>query len=292
MIAMTVAVLLAAAAGAGMSVNDGDEVTVAVGANGVTVRLPEFVRVVTPSAGYDIRPLAAPRPAQPGANGASAPAAATDVRVFVVRALRPQAADQPVTFLMADDRSLTVNFVPAAAGAREDGFVDLRWEKRAAPSSGRVLSAGDQFLSAERSLLVAMLRDDRAVGRKVLQQPVALAGHPDLEVVLVRTFESEGLVGAVYTVRNTSSETVQLNQTVLALGKPNRAVLTQMDHGELRSCKEDNSPDPRGSGCMTALRVVARSGVSGGVGSLRVEHSSAAMPFVLANPKDRNGDRR
>ena len=280
------AVLLAAASP--LTVNDGDEVTISVAAAGVTIRMPEFVRVVTPSANYEIRPLAQPKPpAAPGA--AAAPAQSPqDVRVFLVRPLRPGAGEQPVTFLMAEDRSLTVRFVASVAGTPEESFVDVRWVKRTPASAQRATAAGDQFLGAERTLLTTMLRDEHALGWKVALQPVPLSGYPDLEVTLVRTYETDGLTGAVYLARNRSSATVELNQTVLALGKPNRAVLTQMDHSELRSCKEDDSLDPRGTGCVTVIRIVSRSGTA--ASTLRVERG-VGMPFLLS-AKEKGGERR
>jgi hypothetical protein len=257
-------------------VSDGDEVVVPVPVSGLTLRLPDAVRVVTPSTTVEVRPILAPRAAPTqGAPSAQQPAPAQDVRVFQVRPLRP-GAEQSVTFLLADDRALSVRIVPAAPG-NEDTFVDLRWAKKAL-GQGRT-AAGDPFLSAERALLMAMLRDEHAFGWQALRKRIDLPEYPQLEFNLVRTYETDNLVGAIYTVTNRSAATVYLNQTVLALGRPNQAVLVQMDHSELRSCAEDNSAEPRGTGCLTAVRIVARSGSS--PRALHVSpDAAAAMPFV------------
>jgi hypothetical protein len=274
-------VMQLASASAQVTVSDGEEVTVPVAPTGVTVQLPDMVRVVTPAGDYAVRPLAPPRP-PPRANGAQAPVAppeTTDVRVFLVRQAKPEPREQPVTFLLADNRSVTVRLV--AGTARDDSFVDIRWTRRSLASGG-VGRAADQFLGPERALMLAMLRNENAFNRKLWTQKVDLPKYPDLEVRLLRTYESDGLIGSVYAFTNQANKTVVINPTVLAIGAPNRAVLTQMDHEELKACNEDDSPDPRGKGCMSVVRIVARTQrdlvTPGAVAGER----PGAMPFVFA----------
>jgi hypothetical protein len=284
-------VLQLVTAAAQVTVSEGEEVTVAVAPGGVTVQLPDVVRVVTPAGDYAVRPLGAARAAAAAAKGAAgaspqpapekAPAENTDVRVFLVRPAKPAAGEQPVTFLLADRRSVTVRFIPGTV--RDDTFVDIRWSKKAAASGARG-RAGEQFLGSERALLLAMLRNEPSYGRKVVEETVELPGYPDLEVKLLRTYASgDGLVGGVYSFTNRSRKTVVVNPTVLAVGTPNRAVLTQMDHEELKSCGEDNRPDPRGTGCMSVVRIVSRAAGREPVtpGTMAADRPGAAMPFVL-----------
>lgn len=269
--------VLSLAATAAVTVSDGEEVTVAVDGSGVTLQLPEVVRVVTPGREFVIQPVGSAVAARQGTRPQpGAVPEATDVRVFMVRPLSASSGEQRTTFLMGESRSVTVRFV--RGGAHEENFVDLRWVKRATTNARA--KDGEQFLGAERNMLLAMLRDEKALGRKVVRQRIAIAGYPDLEVYLVRSYEAEGLTGTVYTFTNTSSATMVVNQAVLAIGAPNRAVLTQMDHSELRPCSQDNSADPRGTGCMSAVRIVARTGRVAGVGTLSVATTSR-MPFVL-----------
>lgn len=278
-----VAVVMRLALGAAqLTVSDGEEVTIPVAPSGVTVQLPDVVRVVTPAADYTVRPLAAPRPPAraPGAGPAAPSPENLDVRVFLVRP-RPNAGEQGVTFLLADGRSVTARFIPGSA--RDDSFVDLRWLRRSAAAAARG-RGGDPFLGPERALLLAMLRNESAHNRKLVHVKVELPAYPELEVTLLRTYESgDGLVGGVYSFVNRSRRTVVVNPTVLAIGTPNRAVLTQMDHEELRSCNEDDSPDPRGTGCMSVVRIVSRSDrelvTPGAVAGER----AGTMPYVLAN---------
>jgi hypothetical protein len=281
MITTVLAIALQVAATAQMTVSDGEEVTLPVAPAGLTVQLPDYVRVVTPSPEYAVKPLIPPRP--PPRNGDPAAAAAaekTDVRVFLIRPLRADAAPQQVTFVLADSRSVSLTLLPGTA--RDDSFVDLRWPKRSGASArGR---GGEQFLAGERTLLVAMMRDEPVSQRKIVDRKVELPAYPELEVKLLRTYETpEGLVGGVYTFTNRSKKTVVVNQAVLAVGTPNRAILTQMDHTELRSCKEDASPDPRGTGCMSVVRIVSRADRPDG---LPAGAPGAAMPFVLT-PKEK-----
>lgn len=283
-------VLQLVTAAAQVTVSEGEEVTVAVAPGGVTVQLPDVVRVVTPAGDYAVRPLGAARaPAAKGAGGASpqaapekAPAENMDVRVFLVRPAKPAAGEQAITFLLADRRSVTVRFIPGTA--RDDTFVDIRWSSRKSAASGGRGRAGEQFLGSERALLLAMLRNEPSYGRKVVEETVELPGYPDLEVKLLRTYASgDGLVGGVYSFTNRSRKTVVVNPTVLAVGTPNRAVLTQMDHEELKSCGEDNSPDPRGTGCMSVVRIVSRAAGREAVtpGTMAADRPGTAMPFVL-----------
>lgn len=279
MTAMAVALQLVTTA-AKVTVSDGEEITVPVPQTGVTLQLPGVVRVVTPAGDYVVKPLVPPRPAPARGQGKDegAEASGSDVRVVLVRPSKPAAGEQSVSFLLVDNRSVTVRLIPGSP--RDDSFVDVRWGKRLAGTSagGR---GGGQFLASERALMLAMLRDEAGYGRKQIDRQVELPGYPNLEVVLVRSYEADGLFGAVYTFTNKADTTVVVNPTVLAVGKPNRAVLTQMDHEELRPCDQDKNPDPRGTGCTSLVRVVARR--EGDPGDV-LDRAPSPMPFVVGPP--------
>jgi hypothetical protein len=277
------AVALNLALGAQITVRDGDEIPVVVPPVGLTVALPEVVRVVTPVQAYQVRPLAPPRPVPAAGAGANMNAASapdrTDVRVFLVRAVNRSVGEEAVTFLLADNKSLTLRLRTGAA--QEDAFVDLRWARR--------VSARGQtypFLASERALMLAMLRDERQLGRKVQSKVLELKDYPELEVTLMRTFEAgDGLLGVVYAMRNRTSSTLLLNQTVLTIGRPNRVVMVQIDHNQLRSCREDSSAEPRGTGCTTLVRVVARA--DDGLPTLPTLDRRNAVPFVQVAAKEK-----
>ena len=282
MITTALAILLQLGTTAQLTVNDGEEVTIPIAPAGTTVQLPDFVRVVTPAPDYSIKPLSPPRPVPANRGGASAAAAEpTDVRIFLVRAARLGAGEQPVTFVLADGRSVTARFVPGSA--RDESFYDLRWMRR---SGGTARTrGGEQFLAAERALLLAMMRDEQVLGRKIVKQPIELRAYPELQITLVRAYESpDGVTGGVYLFTNRSDRTVVVNPTVLAVGTPNRALLTQMDHEELRACRDDDRPDPRGTGCTSVVRIVSRTEQTG---VLAEAARGASMPYVLT-PKDKD----
>ncbi len=246
---------------------EGQDVVVPVDpAAGVTLMLPGAVKIATPPRFHSIQPIVPP--ASQAEPGQAAPAP-MDIRAFSVRATRATA--ERVTFVLADDRNVTVRFIPTPGA---DNFYEVRWQKN---QSAKNKDSG--YLANERALMLALLRDDLGMGRQIVKTEIKIDRYPQLEIFLVRTFQTDGLSGYVFTVTNTSKAKLQLNPTVIAISSPNRAILTQMDHETLRPCSEDNSPNPRGTGCMTALRMVVK-----GTGALPAlsQDARAALPFMVS----------
>lgn len=246
---------------------DGQDVVVPVDPTvGVTLMLPGSVKIATPPRFHTIEPIVSP--ISPPVSGQEAPAP-TDVRAFSIRVTR--STTERVTFVLADERSITIRFIPTPGA---EHFYDVRWQKN------HINKAKDsEYLSNERSLMLALLRDDLGMGRQMVKSEIRIERYPKLKIYLVRTFQTDGLSGYVFTITNSGKDTIQLNPTVLAVGQPNRAILTQLDHETLKPCFEDNSSDPKGSGCMTALRMVVR-----GIGALPTlsQDARAAMPFMVS----------
>jgi hypothetical protein len=234
--------------GASLSVVDGQELSVPVSPEGITVQLPTFVKIVTPAKGHYIEPLAPPSMAVEGQGQAQAPA---DVRAFVIKPAKSGVSEK-ITFILADERTVTLQLSPAQTS---DAFYDIKWASRGlSGTSGGKKDNG--FLSAERSLMLTMLRDEDSASRKNMDVDVKLDKYPELKIKLARTYQLQGYTGYVFTITNTSSKTLRVNSTVLTVGSPNKAVLTQIDHETLEPCSQNNSSDPRGTGCLTALRMV------------------------------------
>ncbi|HYX31594.1 MAG TPA: hypothetical protein VE954_00680 [Oligoflexus sp.] len=260
----------APALGATLSVIDGQEITVPVSPDGVTIQLPTFVKIVTPAKGHYVEPLATPATAPVEGQAQTQ----SDVRAFVIKPAKSGVAEK-ITFILADDRTVTVHLSP---GNTADSFYDIKWAPRGS-SSTNIAKKDSGFLTAERSLLLSMLRDEDTGSRKIVDMSLKLDRYPDLKIKLVRTYQLHGLTGYVFTLTNATGKTMVVNPTVLTIGVPNRAILTQLDHETLEPCSRNNSSDPRGTGCLTALRMVVN-----GSGSSSVKLGSnerLGMPYTL-----------
>lgn len=254
-----------------MTVSDGQEVLVGVDPiAGVTIQLPTFVRVVTPPRQFAVIPILPPAPA-PTSGGNQESASSSDVRAFLIKSNGRSNGEERITFMLADERTVTIHF---RAQMGSDNFVDLRYPRQNQTSRSKMDSG---FLASERNLMLTLLRDESGAGRQVVNTEIKLDKYSELRIILLRQFQADGLTGYVFTLTNMGSQTLQINPTVLAIGQPNRAMLTQLDHEILKPCKLDNSADPRGTGCITALRMVVR-GQSQGLPTLAGIRS--AMPFV------------
>lgn len=232
---------------------NGASVQVLVDKNyGATIELPGEVRVVTPPKYVRVEPLG-----EPALNTTqnSESNSINDVRVFQVYPSIQKKYTDKMTFLLWNGKSVSVNFV--GVENTSDNFYQIKFngnseEKKSFASNSKY------FLSDEKSLMVKMLKDDGGTDRKILDAKVIIDKYPDLLVKLVRIFKQESLTGYVLTVTNTSENTVTLNPTVLTIGSPNKIIMIQSDHEKLESCKTNSDPNPRGSGCMTAMRIVLK----------------------------------
>lgn len=239
-----------------ITVSNGSIVTVYVDKTyGATIELPSAVHVVTPPKYIKVEPLTDPITS---INQSSTPnmTTANDVKIFQVYPAKNKNIIDKMNFLLWNGKNISVQFVQS--DSLQDNFYQLKFSGKSENNQSRFASNSKFFLSDEKNLIVKMLKDDGGTDRKIVNAKVTIDKYPDLRVKLVRIFSQDSLTGYVFTVTNTSSKTITLNPTVLTIGAPNRIEMIQTDHEELQSCKENNDPNPRGTGCMTALRIVTR----------------------------------
>ena len=233
---------------------NGSVVTIQVDKNyGATLELPAAVHVVTPPKYLKVEPLVEPNSASVTADPN---ASSNDVKVFQVYPSNLKNYVDKMTFLLWNGKNISVRFI--SSDSTPDNFYQIKLPTNSDGNQSRFASNSKFFLSDEKALIIKMLRDDGGSDRKIVDAKVSIDKYPDLLVKLVRVFQQDSLTGYTFTVTNTSSNTINLNPTVLTIGEPNKIEMIQTDHEELKSCKENNNPDPRGTGCMTALRIVTR----------------------------------
>ncbi len=231
---------------------NGSVVTVQVDRTyGATLELPSAVHVVTPPKYLRVEPLVEPNSV---AVTADPNTATNDVKVFQVYPSNLKNYEDKMTFLLWNGKNISVKFV--YSNSISDNFYQIKLPSSSDSSQTRFSSNSKYFLSDEKSLMVKMLKDDNTSDRKIVDARVRIDKYPNLLVKLVRIFKQDSLTGYTFTLTNTSSSTINLNPTVLTIGEPNKIKMIQTDHEELQSCKENNNPDPRGTGCMTAVRIV------------------------------------
>ena len=267
------------AAWAGLHViEEGQTVTVPLNtASGTVVSLPEPVRLVPPTSNVVVEPLQAQATGDRPSRKGDAPPPVMHFRVTVAMAGAPR--PEMVTFVLASGLSVPVQFVPAGEAA--DSFAELQRPRR------RVAAMGD-FLGAERALLRSMLLDE-AYRREVVDESWIYENVPELRWHLVRRHRGDGLVGYTFHVENLSRAPLRLNPTVLSVGRPNRAVLVQVDHERLADCRsveqaERTEAEPPGT-CRTVLRLVVRGETE--LARPRVD-SPTDMPFITRSDDQRS----
>lgn len=216
---------------------------------GATIELPSEVRVVTPPKFVKVEPLSEPTSQNSDQNNSI-----NDVRVFQIYPSNQKKYTDKMTFLLWNGKSVSVKLV--SADTTSDNFYQIKFQGNDDKKS--FSSNSKYFLSDEKSLMIKMLKDDAGTDRKILDAKVIIDRYPDLLVKLVRIFKQESLTGYVLTVTNTSENTITLNPTVLTIGSPNKITMIQTDHEKLEPCKINSDLNPRGTGCMAAIRIVLR----------------------------------
>lgn len=230
---------LCAAALAGVHVlEDGQTVSVPLNTDvGTVLQLPSPVRMVTPTSKVLIERV------DTGASGKGA--ASTPVQHL--RARVPDGAEpaaELVTIMLASGEAIAVKFVPAPGA---EPFADLQ---RPRPRVDE--ASGGGFLASERELMLAMFRDD-PYRREILDEEQVYEQYPALSWHLRRRFRGDGLVGYAFVVRNRTNDEVKLDPSVLAVDRPNRAVLVAVEDEVLGACKRRSALP-----CETILRLVVR----------------------------------
>lgn len=259
-------------------VNNGSIITVQVDKTyGATIELPSAVHIVTPPKYLKVEPLSDPV-TNSGQDVLQNQMTTNDVKIFQVFPSNQKHIMDKMTFLLWNGKTITVQFVVSEQNS--DNFYQLKFTGTNEKSKSRFASNSKYFLSDEKELMIKMLKDDGGTDRKIVDAKVKIEKYPDLSVKLVRIFQQDSLTGYVFTFTNSGSESITLNPTVLTMGEPNRIVMIQTDHEELNSCGKNNDPNPRGTGCMTAIRIVTRD--SKNLGQPLDLGIPAKLPFVTS----------
>lgn len=236
---------------------------------GTVLQLPGPVRMVTPTAHVLIERVDTPPPAKGGKADTSA---VQHLRARVPDGQSPQA--EFVTIVLASGEALNVKFVPAPGA---DPFADLQRPK----ARGDETHTGEGFLGPERELMLAMFRDD-PYRREVLDAHQVYEQYPELSWHLRRRFRGDGLTGYAFVVRNEGHDPLQLDPSVLAVDRPNRAVLVAVEDELLGACK---GKDAGRLPCETVVRIVVRE-----LGApVPTGPTSPSMPFIRV--ADKGGSR-
>lgn len=206
---------------------------------------------------------------------------ADDVTVFSIppNLKKPDSA----VFLLANGKSLLVNFIPAVSQV-SDAFYQIKYIRNS--NSNFYASNSKYFLSDEKDLMVSMLKDDEKFGRKKENVDIDFKEYPEISFKVVRAYEANKLQGYVFKIRNNLKNEISINPTILKIGNPNRIVMIQNDHDVLDSCDKNADASPTGTGCYSILRIVMRSDTS--VNDLATLKNSK-MPFVVNLNKDEKG---
>lgn len=197
---------------------------------------------------------------------------ADDVTVF---SIAPGAKKQDsVIFLLSNGKSIRVNLIPSTSNV-SDSFYQLKYIEN---TNNNFSSNSKFFLSDEKNLMIAMLKDDSKYGRKIVSQNILIQDYPELDFKLLRIYDASKVQGYVIKVENKSDKALQLNPTVLKIGNPNSIVMIQNDHDTMDSCTKNSDPNPTGTGCFSILRLVVRN--QSNINSLALGDEQK-MPFLI-----------
>lgn len=245
-------------------VNIGANVAVSVPEkSGVTIVLPRAVSSLVPPKNFTVHPIGA---ANPKTGQVDNP------RSFLIESLSEGASDVMTVFLTGKEKG----FLTFSLKSTKDG---RGVQEFCLPDSTRYKVTQD-YLSTETNMMLAMIRDDAAFGRKQISEKMDLAGFEKTKVQAARIFRAEGYTGYTFLVTNASSKAIRLNLPSLSFGKPNKAVMLHVDHEILEPCSKNKGRNPKENGCTTALRVLID-------GDLKPKYlsSSEAFPFVYATDR-------
>jgi hypothetical protein len=226
------------------------EVTVPIHAKtGSLVQLPDSVKVISPSQNFEIVDV--------GANVDPITGAKTDVRLFQIRSVRPQA--EAVTFILGNGSSVKTKLLPSDSA---ETYYDL------VSSSEPRRFKHPTFMQAEVALMSAMIRDEAgAFARQVKDAKVSLSGFDGVSAKLIRIFAGNDLLGYTFEIRNTTRSPLSVDVRHLGLGKSQgdeeQAILVHAEAETLGVC-----PLFSQAGCSSRVFVVAR---DGGFGGLRLQ---------------------
>ena len=174
-----------------------------------------------------------------------------------------------VLYLLADGQTVSVKqvIVPETAHADSEYTFEAQDESVSSDEKSDAESGTPEVV-----LLKTMFRGEQLNGYKITAMNRSLDLGIKADAILMRLYQGSSLTGYVIKVKNGSySKQLAIDIRRLTIGKPNLAVLSQIDDSELA---------PRGKdGSETYLRVVTKSGSTS---------SNLIVPMSESEPKDSN----
>ena len=211
--------------------------TVRVAYGGPTIfRFPSEVRTISQSSIFDIKP------------------ANTDDPDYSVLSVTPRFANGSglVTFILSDESVVRTNVV-VSENAKDQTIYDF--QDNATLLAQGISGKGGPPVSA-MDLLRAMIRDDLVSGYKYKKISNNSAHVGQALIELVRIYEGDQFNGYVFKIKNEDKKNDYLiDIRKLSVGRPNLAVLSQVDQSVLGPKKSDPGLEP----IETTLRVVTKS---------------------------------
>lgn len=157
-----------------------------------------------------------------------------------------------VLFLLADGQtiSLKITIVSKDISASTNYIFEPREE-----SDSKEDVEENKSTTGEVDLLKQIIRGDKPIGYSVTDLSREIENEGPIKIKLVRLYQSNQFTGYVFKLKNESyKKEIQIDVRNLAIGKPNLAILSQIDEATL-------SKDGK-LGSETYLRVVTKSGSS------------------------------
>jgi len=242
----------------------GEVITLAINEIDTIVDLPRPIRLIPETKSYFIEGI----PDRMDKDGNP-----LDFKSLRVRRRGKSPGPEKVPLLLAHGINLNVRLVSTISA---DRHYRLRLPKQ---QTSQIHDAS--FLEQELQLMKLMLRDEQGNGFQCqrFKKELKIEGYDGLNLQLVRRYKGNQLLGYVFKLVNTSDDEITIHPQALNFGSPNKAVALQYDHAKLQPCHINNSANPKGTGCLTAIRLVVRGD------NWESPASKSSMPWQLARSK-------
>lgn len=235
----------------------GSQIYLSIPKEGATVQFSDPVKAISGGKNFRIQSI--------GSDTDEKTQRELNPQVFTVTALNPL-AEETVVFVFgakeSNARMLSVRFK-----AKEQGpsFFNIRLVNESKDGSLK------NFMPQEIKLMRAMIKDEDFFQREIVSEALSLKGFDGVDFNLTRRFESNGLKGFVFEIKNTSRSKVTVQLDALMFGNT-RPAMAHADLEELDACpllfkSSDDKP------CTTLLHLIVRDG--GDVKSLNQK-----FPFI------------
>ncbi len=211
-----------------------ESLTVVSGSQSI-FRFDEEVKTITQAADFAIEPA---DPVDP------------NYRILSVTPLQKQGSSQ-VTFILANDSVITtkIEVVSGKIPEKSDNFFDFKPKESQIDASTRGLEGSNV---SELELMKAMIRSDKVVGyteRSLIR--AVNSGIDGISAKLLKVYSGPKYNGYIFKVVNeSSSKTYVVDLKSLTLGRPNVALISQVDSNLLKPGNVTES--------ATLLRIVAK----------------------------------